>query len=159
MRDLPITLRPITLEDAEIITRQRQRMFVDDGVPDDDRMCALVNSFLPWVKARIQVGTYSGWFALHGDKIVAGVGMLMLDWPSHPLHIEPLRGYVLNVYTEPAYRGRGLAKQLMKRLMEEAKERKISVLTLHASKMGRPIYEKLGFYQTSEMRLVIDESS
>jgi ribosomal protein S18 acetylase RimI-like enzyme len=95
---------------------------------------------------------------LDGDQVVAGVGMMKLDWPSHPLYIEPLRGYILNVYTEPAYRGRGLATHLMKRLMGDARKRKISVITLHATEMGRPVYEKLGFHPTGEVRLVINRS-
>jgi GNAT superfamily N-acetyltransferase len=158
MNELPIVIRAITLEDAELIAHQRYRMFVDDGVPDNETTRDRIQAFLPWVKARIQFGTYTGWFALHGDTVVAGVGMMMLDWPPHDLHAEPLRGYVLNVYTEPGYRGRGIAKRLMQQIMQEAKARQITVVTLHASKMGRPIYEKLGFQSTSEMRWISTES-
>lgn len=154
MNELPVVIRPITLEDAETIAHHRHRMFVDDGVPDNETTRSRIQAFLPWVKARIQFGTYTGWFAIVEEKVVAGVGMIMLDWPPHDLHAEPLRGYVLNVYTEPEYRGRGIAKQLMKQLMKEAKARQITVVALHASKMGKPVYEKLGFQSTSEMRWI-----
>jgi GNAT superfamily N-acetyltransferase len=157
MNESSISIRPTTLEDVATIAEHRHRMFVDDGIPDDERMRALIDSFIPWVKARIQMGIYSGWFALDGDKVIAGVGMMTIDWPPHPLHLEPLRGYLLNVYTDPAYRGKGIAKCLVKKAMEEAVRRKISVVTLHASKMGRPVYEKLGFNGTTEMRWIMED--
>lgn len=152
MKEPLISIRPIALEDAEKIAEHRHRMFLDDGIPDDERMHILIEAFIHWVKARIQLGTYSGWFALDGDRVVAGTGMMVIDWPPHPLHVEPLRGYILNVYTEPSYRGRGIARQLVRQAMEEAAKRKIGLVSLHASKMGRPVYEKLGFNRTSEMR-------
>jgi len=40
--------------------------------------------------------------------------------------------------------------------MEEAKTLGIKVVTLHASKFGKPIYEKHGFTPTSEMMLRLD---
>lgn len=153
MQEHTISIRPISLADAEVIAAHRHQMFVDDGIPDDDRMHALIEAFLPWVKVRIQMGLYTGWFALDEEKIVAGVGMITLDWPPHPLHEEPLRGYILNVYTQPEYRGKGISKRLMREAMAEAVRRKITLVTLHASKMGRPVYEKLGFTSSSsEMR-------
>lgn len=157
MNEPSISIRPVALADAEIIAMHRHLMFVDDGIPDDEHMKTLIEAFLPWVRARIQMGLYTGWFALDGDRVVAGVGMITLDWPPHPLHEEPLRGYILNVYTQPEYRGKGIAKRLMREAMAEAVRRKITLVTLHASKMGRPVYEKLGFSSSSsEMRWSTD---
>jgi ribosomal protein S18 acetylase RimI-like enzyme len=45
---------------------------------------------------------------------VAGIGLMLVDWPPHPAHpTQDRRGYVLNVYVEPTRRRRGLAQQLM----------------------------------------------
>ncbi len=65
--------------------------------------------------------------------------------PPNPRFPEGRRGYVLGVYTEPAHRGKGCATMLMQRLLEEAKRMKLNLVSLSASEMGRPIYEKLGF--------------
>lgn len=55
------------------------------------------------------------------------------------------KGYVTNVYTDPAYQGEGIASDMMIRLIEAAKARGIDTLTLEATEEGKPLYEKLGF--------------
>lgn len=77
-----------------------------------------------------------------------------MEWPPHLLDPSAERAYILNVYTEPEYRGRGLATQLMQSALEFCEARHLTVITLHASPFGRPIYERMGFTQTNEMRLV-----
>jgi ribosomal protein S18 acetylase RimI-like enzyme len=62
-----------------------------------------------------------------------------------------VRGYILNVYVEPNYRGHGLAKQLMARAEEEFRQRGVAFEVLHASAMGRPVYEGLGWNVMPEM--------
>ena len=62
-------------------------------------------------------------------------------------------GIVLNVYTELAWRRRGVAELLMRELLAWSRVRGLARLVLHASTEGRPLYEKLGFVATNEMRL------
>jgi GNAT superfamily N-acetyltransferase len=66
----------------------------------------------------------------------------------------PIRAYLLNFYTVPEARGRGLATQLLQHAVEVCKENKVGVITLHASKFGKPIYEKFGFAHNNEMILL-----
>ncbi|MBQ8922165.1 MAG: GNAT family N-acetyltransferase [Oscillospiraceae bacterium] len=63
----------------------------------------------------------------------------------NPRFPDGKRGYVLGVYTEPEHRGKGCATLLMQRLLQEAKRLGLNLVSLSASDMGRPIYEKLGF--------------
>ncbi|WP_045234703.1 GNAT family N-acetyltransferase, partial [Deinococcus pimensis] len=74
----------------------------------------------------------------------------------HPLDAAPARAYVLNVFVEPGDRGRGLARTLMDHLLAEARARDVRVVALHASGLGRPLYERMGFTPTNEMRLVLE---
>jgi ribosomal protein S18 acetylase RimI-like enzyme len=87
-----------------------------------------------------------------GDKVVAGAGLLLLDWPPHPLDPHSTqRGYLLNVYVEAEYRRRKLASHLIECVLAEARRRKIRVVALHSTDEGRPLYESTGFRQTNEM--------
>jgi GNAT superfamily N-acetyltransferase len=63
------------------------------------------------------------------------------------------RAYILNVYTEPGYRGRGIARQVVSAIGEWCRQEGFCSVALHASSMGRPIYEAMGFKPTNEMRL------
>lgn len=145
-------IRALTLDDAALVTEHRHKMFVDAGKPDDASLRAMSEAFLPWVRAKIQMGQYFGWLMEEDGRVVSGLGMMVIEWPPHPLHLEPLRGYILNVYTEPSHRGRGLAKQLTQHAMEEAKRRRLNLTILHATHLGKPLYEKLGFKGTNEMQ-------
>jgi len=60
--------------------------------------------------------------------------------------------YLMSVYTEPAYRGQGLATMITKETMKWGRDRGYPWMLLHASAAGRGIYEKLGWEATSEMR-------
>ena len=59
---------------------------------------------------------------------------------------------LLGMFTEPAWRGKGIARRIVQAAMRWSRERGYPRITLHASKMGRPVYEKLGFERTWEMR-------
>ncbi len=55
------------------------------------------------------------------------------------------KAYIMNMYTDPAYRRQGIAYRTLSKLVEEAKNRGISQISLEATKMGRPLYEAYGF--------------
>lgn len=57
-------------------------------------------------------------------------------------------GTLLNVYTVPAHRRRGLATRLLTLLIERAKAERLSRLELLATASGKPLYEKMGFTET-----------
>src|SRR6266481_2324902 len=63
------------------------------------------------------------------------------------------QGLIVNVFTEPAWRRRGLAKLLMNAIIAWSREQNLDGLVLHASDDGRALYEQLGFICTTEMRL------
>ena len=80
--------------------------------------------------------------------------MMVIDWPPDPSHpTQSARGYILNVFVEPEQRGRGLARALMDLAIEEARRRGLDDMILHATPMGRPLYEAPGWTQTSEIGL------
>lgn len=145
------TLRPATPADAPLIAAQREAMFTEMG--QDYREASA--RFAPWVTPRLEAGTYLGWLVEAGGQAVAGSGLLLLDWPPHTLDPRPVRAYLLNVYTDPEGRGKGLARALTRAAVDETRRRGIRVLSLHASEFGRPLYAALGFQATNEMRLVL----
>ena len=100
----------------------------------------------------IDEGKYFGWLTTDGDTVVAGAGLLLLDWPPHPLDPRSTqRGYLANVYVEPEYRRRKLASHLIEMALAEARRRKIRVVALHSTEEGQRLYESNGFRQTNEM--------
>jgi ribosomal protein S18 acetylase RimI-like enzyme len=151
--------RRATVADAEAIAQHRQRMFVDSGQADDARMQSVVAKFVPWVRAKLEDGSYAGWLVEEDGQLVAGAGMWVMEFPPHFLDDEPRRAYLLNFYVAPEMRGRGFARELLALAVEEARSRGIKVVTLHASKFGKPIYERNGFALSNEMMLHFDDGT
>jgi ribosomal protein S18 acetylase RimI-like enzyme len=144
--------RTATAADAHLITHHRRRMFVDAGRADNQVLGLMSRNFEPWVAKMIAEEKYFGWLTVDGDRVVAGIGLLLLDWPPHPLDPRSTqRGYLLNVYVEPEYRRRKLASHLIEMALAEARRRKIRVVALHSTDEGRALYESNGFRQTNEM--------
>lgn len=148
------TVRPVGPDDLDLICRHRVEMFRASNAPgrSEEMLQTMTASFRAWLAPRLKNGSYFGNIVEEDGKAIAGIGLMLIDWPPHPSHpTEDKRGYVLNVYVEPTHRGRGLATMLMQEGEAELARRGASFAVLHATRMGRPLYEKIGWAQTSEM--------
>ena len=160
MRD-PIDVRLATAADAPVLARHRAEMFRDMGdLPDDRHYATLRAAAEREIAAWLTKGDYVSFVANPRDRpqeIVAGAGIQIRKLLPRPLpngrgiSLGP-DAIVLNVFTEQAWRRRGIAERLMLHVIDWAKNNGIALLVLHASPDGRSLYERLGFEQTNEMR-------
>jgi GNAT superfamily N-acetyltransferase len=152
-------IRRATVSDAATIAGHRVAMFSDMGqVPTKalaDRLLAASTSTLSDL---LRDGSYVGWLAIDAnDRVIAGAGAhikpqlprISQDGRHVAVGSVPL---VVNVYTDPNWRRQGIARALMKELMEWALASGYDRILLHASDDGRPLYVSLGFLPTTEMR-------
>jgi len=129
---------------------------VDSGLAEGVALETMKANFVVWVRPRLQDGSYLGWLVQEGKRVVAGAGMWLMDFPPHWMDAIPLRAYLLNFYVEVEFRGHGLAYALLKTTVEDARRRGVKVVSLHASKFGKPLYERNGFELSNEMILRLD---
>ncbi len=142
--------------DGPLIVEQRRGMFVDMGYPGDARMAGMSQRFLPWVEERLATGVYRAWFVeTEEGEPVAGAGLWFKEVQPGLRSEYAFVPYVLNVYCRPDHRKRGLARRLMEAIVAACREEGMAVIELHASDDGRPLYERMGFEPTNEMRLVL----
>ena len=140
-------------EDAALIAGHRKAMFAAIGGTQESVLETLRRNCVPWLERMMVDGKYFGWITFDDERPVASAGLMLMDWPPGPFDpVGEIRGYILNVFVEPEYRGRGLATNVVEACMAESQRRGIRVITLHASNAGRPLYEALGFGSTNEMR-------
>jgi len=108
-------------------------------------------------------GEYVGWLATEGkslQNIVAGAGVQLrrvlpypISEPGDKIRIcDGRQGIILNVFTEPNWRRRGVAALLLKTIVEWSRNHGLGGLVLHASDEGRSLYEQLGFVSTNEVQ-------
>jgi GNAT superfamily N-acetyltransferase len=79
---------------------------------------------------------------------------MIFDYHSSPRDPLPQRAVVVNMYTDPPFRRQGIARRLMDIMIDRCRREGFGSAELHASDDRRPLYEKLGFRQTNEMRLM-----
>jgi GNAT superfamily N-acetyltransferase len=153
---LDISIRNATMDDVPIIVRHRRAMWVDMGTGITESLDAMDALFAPYLRRSLADGTYHGWLAYAADGCIMGSGgLIAYDWPPSPRDRNPRcrRAYILNMYTEPHCRGRGVARRIMNSILDWCRTDGFELVFLHASEQGRPLYESLGFEPTNEMRL------
>jgi len=156
-------VRRATSQDAGIIAWHRARMFQDMGNVTGDAFGILRAKAQTRLEQWIQDGNYIGWLASPAGKlemIVAGAGVQLQPILPRPVDVSTIgegrQGTIVNVFTEPEWRRRGIAGLLIQEIMIWSKNEQLDRLILHASNEGRSIYERLGFVASNEMRFVND---
>jgi len=149
----PYRIRPAGPDDLPIVLDHRRRMFEGMGYTNPATLDAVNESSAPLLARGLANGSYRGWLAEAESTIVAGGGIVVLDFQAHPIDPRPRRAFVVNMYTDPAHRRRGLARRLMETMIAWSREEGLATLYLHASDEGRPLYQSLGFVPSNEMRL------
>ncbi len=88
--------------------------------------------------------------AFDGDAAVGCATMCYLDVLPTMEHPSGLRGHLMNVYTKQQYRLRGIARKMLEMLINEAKEKGATEISLDTTTEGRPLYIKCGFTESNE---------
>ncbi len=152
-------IRPGTLADAETVVAHRRAMFFEMGYRDEQALDKMCDSFRPWLARKMRDDQYLAWFAVDsGGTIASGLGLWLMDWPPHLVGPGPWRANILNVYTRPESRRRGLARRLMETALEWCRANQVRAVILHSSDDGRRLYESMGFQPTNEMRIILEST-
>lgn len=90
-------------------------------------------------------GTFVSWLAFDGDKIIGTSGMSFVEKPPYFGCPSGKVGLLSSMYTDPAYRRKGIAKELLSRVVNEAREYGCGTVQITASDMGVKLYTDFGF--------------
>ena len=150
-------IRKATVEDAELLSEVRKLQLIDEGIAPD---CDIDEELSAFFKKWLVSDDFLQLIAEENGKLLSTAAIVYYDLPPSFTNKIGVRGYVTNVYTAPEHRRKGLSKMLLEKLLEDAKSRGIKKIWLGASKLGRPLYEKLGFIQQeSYMELTLEDQS
>lgn len=147
------TIRPARPDELATVLHHRRQMFLDMGDRDERVLDEVLRSSQTIFGEALRSGTYRGWVVEAEGRIIAGGGVLLVPFQPGPREPKPARPYIVNVYTEPSYRRRGLARRLMEEMVAWCRAQGYAGVCLHASDEARPLYASMGFTATNEMRL------
>jgi GNAT superfamily N-acetyltransferase len=145
-------IRAATPDDAAVIAHHRAAMFRDMNSVNGEEAEKLEAEVLSHLRLMLADWRYAGWLIEYNGNVVAGAGVVVSQVLPRPGVLEGGAGaHIVNVYTEPEHRRRGLARKLMQAILDWCQQYRIAVITLAASEDGRPLYESLGFVQMNQM--------
>lgn len=89
--------------------------------------------------------THVAYLVFDGDKAIASGGISFYHVMPTYHNTSGKKSYVMNMYTAPEYRRRGIAVKVLDLLVQELKARGIAEILLEATRAGHPLYQKYGF--------------
>src|SRR5678816_4115998 len=145
-------IRTAETTDAVTIASQRERLFVEHGHRNDAILVAMSAAFTVWVHRRLLDMSYAGWLAEFDGRIVAGIGFFSSADPApHPSQFNPVRGYLMNAYTDPAHRNTGIAERLARVATEHARRAEAGDGALPPTPFEALRHESLAFAGVAEV--------
>jgi GNAT superfamily N-acetyltransferase len=156
-----LTLRPATVDDIPVLVNHRRLMFEDmyaSKAVTRDRAGfeAMDAAYAVLLRYEIPARSTRVWVIDDAGKIAASGALKFTDWLPRPDGQRRGLVYVHSVYTVPEYRRQGLARRILNAMIDYCRDNGWPRLSLHASALGRGLYEDLGFKPTNEMRLVLE---
>ena len=145
-----------TLNDLEILVQTRIEVLrAANKLPTDTDMTEVEKQSFAYYKKALADQSHIAYLVYDDDKVIGtgGVGFFKVM----PTYHNPTgkKAYIMNMYTKPEYRRQGIAYQTLDMLVQDSKALGISAISLEATDMGRPLYEKYGFVKMeNEMELV-----
>lgn len=130
----------------DILIDFRIKFLIDfGGEQPKDAQDLLAKELRHYFEEYLSNGKYICWFATIGEEVVGIGAMSMRQHPGNFKNRGGKMGYIMNMYTLPAFRKRGICASILNKLQETAYEMGVRSFELHATKQGEPVYVKNGF--------------
>ena len=137
-----IEYRKLTENDLEAFITMRIAQLREEGATEQ---VDLVPALEDYYHRHLADGTFVSWLALDGDRIIGTSGMSFVEKPPYFSCPSGRIGLLSSMYTDPAYRRKGIARELLGRVVEEARAYNCGVVQITASDMGVLLYTNFGF--------------
>jgi ribosomal protein S18 acetylase RimI-like enzyme len=150
-----INIREASLQEDLIIAQHFYQLWIDNEVPTESIKSDWSDLTIQFISQARQELYYKALVA-EIDNIVIGSVSCQLFAGLYPIVLEDCYrkyGYIWNVYVEASYRGKGIGKKLTNQAVDYLKSINCTRVILHASPLGKPVYDSLGFSDSNEMRL------
>ena len=140
--------RIATIYDCETLTDLRMRMRKE--LDSDFNSELIYAETLDFFKRNIKSGTHIAFVCEYDKQMIASAGITLFEIMPTTEHPNGKVARLMNMYVEPIYRHKGIAKALLKCAMMYAKEHRIGKVMLNPSQMGKSLYENYGFQLLSD---------
>ena len=139
---MEITYRKLEAKDLDTFISMRIKQLREEGATEDIDLVPVLKDYY---NRHMADGTFVSWLALDGEKVIGTSGMSFVEKPPYFSCPSGKTGILSSMYTDPNHRRRGIAKELLSRVVEEARNYGCGSVQITASDMGVLLYTDFGF--------------
>ena len=152
---MDLTYKRASIDDLDVLTETRIEVLrAANGLPEDTDMGEVKRRTAHYYKRALLDGSHIAYLVFDGKSLAGSGGVSFFQ--VMPTYHNPSgeKAYIMNMYTRPEYRRRGIAYKTLDMLVRDARDRGVTAISLEATDMGRPLYEQYGFVRMNgEMEL------
>ena len=145
-----------TMEDIDELVRTRIIVLrAANKLTDDEDMSVVEEKSYAYYRRALETGEHIAYLVYDNGAFIGAGGVSF--YQIMPTYHNPTgkKAYIMNMYTASEYRRQGIAFHTLDLLVKDARKQGILQITLEATEMGRPLYEKYGFVKMEdEMELI-----
>lgn len=152
-----LTYKKATLDDINILTETRIEVLrAANKLSADTDMSEVKKQSYEYYQKALQDGSHIAYLVFDENTFVGAGGVSFFQVMPTYHNSSGNKAYIMNMYTNPDYRRKGIAYKTLDMLVQDIKNKEITDITLEATEMGRPLYEKYGFIKMNdEMKLPV----
>lgn len=137
-----IVYRRLIEDDLDVFIRMRITQLREEGADED---IDLVPALRDYYTRHMADGTFLSWIAADEGRIVGTSGMSIVEKPPYFGCPSGRLGLLSSMFTDKAYRRQGIARELLSRVVDEARQAGCGTVQITASDMGVLLYTDFGF--------------
>ncbi|MBR5683781.1 MAG: GNAT family N-acetyltransferase [Ruminococcus sp.] len=139
---MPVSYRKLTEKELDTFIEMRINQLREEGAKEDIDLRPALKDYYT---RHMADGTFVSWLAVDGEKIIGTSGMSIVEKPPYFGCPSGKIGLLSSMFTDKSYRRQGIARELLSRVVNEAKERGCGTVQITASDMGVLLYTNFGF--------------
>ena len=127
---MAIEYKRLTQKELDFFIQMRIHQLREEGAKEEIDLAPALKDYY---ERHMADGTFVSWIAVDGESIIATSGMSFVEKPPYFGCPSGRIGLLSSMFTDPAYRRRGIAKELLSRVIEDAKEYGCGTIQITAS--------------------------
>lgn len=139
----------------ELVSTRISVLRTANKLSNDVDMSLVEKESYEYYKSALETGEHIAYLVYDNENLIGAGGVSF--YQVMPTYHNPTgkKAYIMNMYTASEYRRQGIAFHTLDLLVKDIRKQGISQITLEATEMGRPLYEKYGFVKMeNEMELI-----
>ncbi|MGA2230688.1 MAG: GNAT family N-acetyltransferase, partial [Tepidisphaeraceae bacterium] len=148
-----VTYRRATTSDIPSLVELRA-VFLAEATGADASDPVLLEAIERYFSSAIPGGDFISYLGVAGDRVIATSGLVYHRHAPSARNLSGVEPYIMNMYTRPEWRGRGIAAALLDKLVAFAREANFHRIRLHTYPKAVRLYARAGFVPAGdEMKL------